>query len=313
MVFGCGRADRHAAWSGRLTIDGSSSVYPLLQAAAEDLHRSHRGLRVTVGMSGTRGGFERFTAGDTDVTAASRPISAGELHAARTHGVRFCEIPIARGGITVAVSRSNHYVDHLTLDELRRVFGDARPARTWAEVRPGWPARPLQVFAPGPDSGSFGDFRRRAFGSDEALRSDLRATEDDNQLVVGVAASPDAVGFFGRAWFARHREQVRAVPLDAGSGPVAPDAAAIAAGAYEPFGRPLFVYVSLSGADRRPQRDAFVRYLLGHARELATELGYVPLEADLLARALQKYLAGDHGTHFTAPGDVRRPLREVYR
>ncbi|MBK8974722.1 MAG: PstS family phosphate ABC transporter substrate-binding protein [Planctomycetes bacterium] len=311
LCAACGPAPGHP--STVVQLDGSSTVLPMSQAAAEDFARREPRARLMVAVSSTRGGFERFTRGEIDVTGASRPILPGEVAQAAARGVEFVELAIAIDGICVVVGRCNDFVEDLDLGELAAVFSGDRGVPTWADVRPGWPRRPIHTFAPGTDSGTQDYFTRRVLQPGEAIRRDAATSEDDHQLVANVAGDPDAITFVGRAYFLARESSLRAIPIDAGAGPVAPTLDAIRAGRYVPLSRPLFLYVRRASLDR-PAVRGFVADYLQRAGTLATELGFVPLPDAVAAAAARKLQARDIGTHFAGiPAVGVEALLERYR
>lgn len=277
-----------AELAGTIRIDGSSTVYPISAAVAEEFMKRHPGVNVTVGVSGTGGGFQKFARGEIEIANASRPIKDPERAAAQQAGIAYVELAVAIDGIAVVVHPGNDWVDHLTVEELRRIWGPGSAVRTWRDVRPGWPDRPIKLYGPGPDSGTFDYFTEAVVGEARAHRSDYTASEDDNVLVVGVSGDRDALGYFGYAYYEENRGALRAVPVDAGQGPVAPTPETLADGRYAPLSRPIFIYVDAEAYRTRPEVRAFVDFYLDHAQELAREVGYVPLPDAVLAEQRAK-------------------------
>ncbi len=289
-----------------VTVDGSSTVYPLTEALAEDFGRARPGARVTIGVAGTGGGLRRFCRGDVDMANASRPISEGERRACQTRGVAFLEIPVAYDGITVVVHPSNTWVDSLSVDDLRRLWRHEAEGAVlrWADLRPGFPDREIHLFGAGVDSGTFDYFTGVVTGAPRDSRGDYTSSEDDHMLVQGVAGDPLALGYFGYAYYEEHREDVRAVPISARPGgvAVAPTPDAIRSGAYHPLSRPVFVYVSVA-ALARPDVEAFVDYYVTHVADVASDVGYVPLDARVHERVQARVRARTTGSLFAdAPG-----------
>lgn len=300
--------------TGRIAIDGSSTVYPITEAVAEDFGDEHGQVRVTVGISGTGGGFKRFVVGETDISDASRPIKARELAAATEGGIAFIEIPVAYDGLSIIVNKANTWATDLTVADLKTIFLDGSTATTWKDVRDTWPDEPIKLFAPGTDSGTFDYFKEVVAGKTGAMRADMSVSEDDNVLVRGVAGNKGALGFFGCAYYFENKDKLRAVPIDGGNGPVMPRPETIENGSYAPFSRPLFIYVSAASA-RRPEVKAFVEFYLTRGPALAEEVGYVKLPADIYARASKRFAAGRTGTAFlNDEGDKPSgTLAQVYR
>lgn len=300
--------------TGKVTIDGSSTVEPITTAIAEEFANEQPNVNVTVGISGTGGGFKRFVVGETDISNASRPIKKEEADSAAKGGVEYVELAVAFDGLTIVVNPSNTWVDKLTMDEIRKIFTTEGNAKTWADVRAGWPAQPIKIFAPGTDSGTFDYFKEEVAGKKGSIRSDMQVSEDDNVLVTGVAGDPNAIGFFGCAYYFENKDKLRAVSVDNGKGAIAPTHDTIQSGAYAPFSRPLFVYVNKKSA-ARPEVKAFVEYYLAHAAAMAEEVGYVKLPAAVYDRAAKNFAALKTGTQFLdAKGEkVHGSISEVYK
>lgn len=284
---------------GRVDVDGSSTVYPITEAAAANFAKQFPNVNVNVGVSGTGGGFERFTKGETDISDASRPIKAEEFDLAVENEVKFVEVPVAYDGLTIVVHKDNDWVDQLTIDEVKKIFNLDTAAKTWSAVRNGWPEEPIKIFAPGTDSGTFDYFKEVVAGKKGSLRDDMSTSEDDNVLVTGVKGSPTSIGFFGYAYFAENRESLKAVPIvNPSSGEaVSPDSVTIESGEYAPFSRPLFIYVNTKSLSR-PEVKKFVNYYLENAAELAAANDYVPLPSSIYERAQNLVRKRTSGTHY---------------
>lgn len=262
--------------AGSIQADGSSTVFPITEAVAEEFMTETEGrVRVTVALSGTGGGFKRFCAGETDISNASRPIAPEELEACRAAGVEPLELPVAWDGQVVVVNPANTFVQCLTVAELKKIWEPGSTVQRWSDVRAGWPADPIKLYGPGTNSGTFDYFTKVIVGEEDASRSDYSASEDDNVLVQGVAGDASALGYFGYAYFHQNRDKLRAVSVDAGQGCVAPETQTIATGTYTPLSHPLFIYVKKSSLER-PEVRQFVDFYLTHAAELSTQVGYVP-------------------------------------
>lgn len=299
---------------GTIRCDGSSTVYPLAEAVAEEFSKAAPGVRVTVGLSGTGGGFKRFCAGETDVSNASRPIKKSEMDSAKAAGIEYIELPVAFDGLSIVVNPKNTWVKSLTVDQIKTIYTADGATKTWKDIDPSWPANPIKVYSPGTDSGTFDYFREVVVGKDGKIRSDMSVSEDDNTLVNGVAGDENAIGYFGCAYYFENKDKVRAVAIDGGKGPVMPTADTILNGTYAPFSRPLFIYVNRKSADR-PETDAFVKYFIAQAPELADDVGYVHLPKELYARALKNWDARKTGTQMSDDKGDTKPgmLAEVYR
>ncbi|HUG41296.1 MAG TPA: PstS family phosphate ABC transporter substrate-binding protein [Longimicrobiales bacterium] len=267
--------------SGRIQVDGSSTVYPVSQAVAEEFMRAEgRAIRVTVSQSGTGGGFQRFCAGETEISDASRPIKDTERQLCERNGVEPVELQVAMDGLTVAVHAANDFATCLTTDELRKVWEPGSTVRLWSEVRAGFPGQPMKLYGPGTSSGTFDYFTEVIMGEEDRSRQDYTASEDDNVLVQGVAGDPGALGYFGYAYYEENRDKLKALAVDGGSGCVPPSRETIASGEYAPLARPMFIYVS-GQALARPEVRSFVEYYMENAEELVPQVGYVPLDASV--------------------------------
>jgi phosphate transport system substrate-binding protein len=244
---------------GAVKIDGSSTVYPITEAVAEEFKRVAPDVRVTVGISGTGGGFKKFTVGETDISDASRPIKKSEHDLAATNKIDYIELPIAYDGLSIVVNKGNYWVDTLTLDEIKKIYLDsAGKAKTWKDVRAGWPDREIKVYGPGTDSGTFDYFKEVIAGDKGSIRGDMSVSEDDNVLVKGVAGDEGAIGFFGCAYYFENKDKLKVVPVvnPKTEKAVEPTPTTIEDGSYAPFSRPLFIYVSTKSAER-PEVQAF--------------------------------------------------------
>jgi phosphate transport system substrate-binding protein len=287
-----------------ITIDGSSTVYPITEAMAEEFQKAEKGAtRVTVGISGTGGGFKKFCRGETDISDASRPIKDSEREACKAAGISFIELPVALDALAVLVNPGNGWVDHLTVEELKKAWEpDAQGKVTsWSQIRPGFPDRPLRLFGAGTDSGTYDYFTEAIVGKEHSSRGDFTASEDDNVLVQGIARDVNALGFFGYAYYHENRDKLRAVPISwKGGKPVAPSFESAMGGTYQPLSRPIFIYVSKQAAEAKPHVRRFVEFYLDpkNAESLVKEVGYVPLPARTYAKVLETFRRGEAGTAF---------------
>lgn len=309
VVAACGGESQQGAAPGGESIaaDGSSTVFPLTEAAAEAFTNSARGgARVTVGESGTGGGFRKFCRGETQVQNASRPISTEEMAACAAANIQFVEIPIAFDGISIVVHPSNP-VSGVTMAELRRAWAPAaeRTVMRWNQINGAFPATDLLLFGPGTASGTFDFFTEAVNGEGGASRTDFTPSEDDNVIVQGVASNPGGLGYFGYAYFDQNRERLKALTVDG----VAPSPETIASGDY-PLSRPMFVYVSAE-ALRRPQVQRFVQFYVSNAATLAPQVGYVPLPAEAYATYAERVRNVETGTAFGGHNDVGASIAEV--
>jgi phosphate transport system substrate-binding protein len=301
--------------SGNIKIDGSSTVYPITEAVAEEFKKAAPNVNVTVGISGTGGGFKRFVVGETDISDASRPIKKEENDKAVENKIEYIEVPVAYDGLTIVVNNKNTWVDKLTVDEIKKIFADGAFAKTWKDVRPTWPDRPIKIFAPGTDSGTFDYFKEVVAGEKGAIRGDMSVSEDDNVLVRGVEGTEDAIGFFGCAYYFENEGKLKAVPVVNPKGEaVLPSPESVEGGTYAPFSRPLFIYVNKKSA-AKPEVKAFVEFYLSHGPALVGEVGYVSLPTAIYSRVEKNFAAGKTGTFFlNEKGEkVHGPLTEVYK
>ena len=267
--------------SGAVVGDGSSTVFPITQAVAEEFTAENPNVEVSVGISGTGGGFEKFCAGETDLQDASRPIEHEEIDACAANGVRYVELKVALDGLSVVVNPSNDWAECLTVDQLKAIWEPGSRIDDWSEIPgAGFPSRPLTLYGAGTDSGTFDYFTDVIVGEEGASRSDYTASEDDNVLVQGVAGDENALGYFGYAYYEQNRDKLRALAIDGGQGCVEPTTETIETGTYAPLSRPLFVYVS-EAALAKPQVVEFIDFYLEVGRELVPQVGYVNVsEAD---------------------------------
>ncbi len=272
--------------SGEIAIDGSSTVYPITAAVAEEFQKLNPDLKITVGFSGTGGGFEKFIAGETDINDASRPIKDKEKTALEEKGIAYKEIKVAYDGLSVVVNHANDFVDYLTVEELKKMWEPSSTVKTWQDVRPEWPAEEIKFFSPGADSGTFDYFTEEVVGESGAIRTDITASEDDNVLVTGVAGEKSAIGFFGYAYYQENKEELKIVPIDSGNGKVEPNEQTVMDGTYSPLSRPLFIYVR-EDALSKEEVKAFVTYYLTEGAALVPQVGYVSLPEEDYASALE--------------------------
>lgn len=286
-----------------IAIDGSSTVYPISEAVAEDFQKTNE-TRVTIAIGGTGGGFQKFCAGEAAISNASRPIKPVEIEACKRNGVEFLELPIAYDGIVVVVNPRNDWVKEMKVEELAKLWSpDAQGKLTrWSQVRAGWPDREIHLFGPGVDSGTFDYFTAATVGKERASRGDYTSSEDDNVLVQGIAADSLALGYFGRAYFEGNRDKLRVVPIDDGKaengdGPMEPTIETVTNGTYQPLSRPLFVYVSRRAAERREVRE-FVDFYLANAARLAPDAGYIALPPFAYELAKARFAAMKTGSVF---------------
>lgn len=301
---------------GEIKVDGSSTVYPVSEAVIAEFGERYPNINVPLGQSGTGSGFKRFIKGETEVSDASRPIKFEEFQLLKKNGIPFVELPIAYDGLTIVVHQENDWVDKLTVEELKKIFTVEGGAKNWSDVREGWPASPISVFAPGTASGTFDYFKEVVAEDGGQLRNDMSTSEDDNVLVTGVSGTREAIGFFGVAYFEENQDKLKAVPIvnpELGEA-VLPTAETIESGDYAPFSRPLFIYVAAETLGR-PDVKLFIKYYLENVPRLAGKTGYVALPKAIYEAAekvVQQRLVGTH--YWTADGEKRTgPVTEVYQ
>jgi phosphate transport system substrate-binding protein len=251
--------------SGKVTVDGSTTVFPLSKAMAEAFRQFNPAVQFVVEFSGTGGGFKKFCAGQVDVAGASRPINSLESEQCKAQRIEYIEVPVAFDSLAVVVNAKNGFVDCLTVNELKAMWEPAAEGKTsqWKQIRSSFPAQPLTLFGPGKDSGTFDYFTLAIVGAESSSRGDYTKSEDDMVIERGVAAEPNALGYFGYAYYQAYQDQLKAVAVDSGKGCVLPSAATVADGTYQPLSRPLFVYVNLAAAARPGGQG--VRTLLSRA------------------------------------------------
>jgi len=275
---------------GEVKIDGSSTVYPITEAIAEEFRVDQPKVKVTVGVSGTGGGFKKFSRGETDINDASRPIKSGEKETCAASNIDFVELTVAYDGLAVLVSPDNDWVDHFTVDELKRIWEPSAQGQVtqWNQIRPEWPDEEFHLYGPGVASGTYDYFTEAIVGESGASRGDYTASEDDNVLVQGIAGDKNSIGFFGLAYYEENREKLRLVGVDNGTGPVTPSLETVKTGTYAPLSRPIFIYVS-SAAVKRPEVIEFVNFYLANAATLVTEIGYIPLPDSEYQKEAQEF------------------------
>jgi phosphate transport system substrate-binding protein len=304
-----------AAAQTAIKMDGSSTVFPISEAMAEEFQISKRGkVRVTVGLSGTGGGFKKFCRGETDISNASRPILAAEMETCRSAGVKYIEVPVAFDALTIVINPKNTWAKTMTVADLKKIWEPGAQGRikTWKQVRPDWPAKPIVLFGPGADSGTFDYFTEAVNGKAKASRGDYTASEDDNTLVQGVIANENALGYFGFAYYQANKDKMTAVAVDAGKGkgPVLPSLENVSNGTYNPLSRPLFWYVR-DTALQRPEVKEFVDFMLTKGSALVAEVGYLPLPDKAYQLALKHVKDGKLGSVFGGEPEVGVTIDEL--
>ena len=274
--------------SGRIEADGSSTVGPYTTAAAEAFRGIEPGVQVTVGVSGTGGGFERFCRGETDLSDASRPIKDEEAAICKEKGIDYVEFQVANDALTVVVNKDNDWATCLTVEQLKTIWNTGSKVNNWNQVDQSFPDQELKLFGPGTDSGTFDYFTAEINGEEGASRSDYAASEDDNIVVQGVGGEQGGLGYFGFSYFEENQDTLKAIEVDGGDGCVAPSVATAQDGSYKPLSRPLFVYVKKESF-ARPEVEAFVKYILDNETTIAESSRFVPLTDAQLAQAKTDY------------------------
>jgi phosphate transport system substrate-binding protein len=300
--------DDIAELGGTIEADGSSTVAPFTEAVIEEFAAVAPGVAVTNGVSGTGGGFKRFVEGETALSNASRPIAEDEVEIAATNGVNWYEFEVCYDGLSVVVNPANDWVDSLTVEQLRDLWIEGSTVTNWSDLNPEWPEEAIELYGPGSDSGTFDYFNESILGDDMAPRTDYQPSEDDNVLVQGVAGSPNALGYFGYAYYLENSDSLRVVPIDGGNGPVEPNHDTIADGSYSPLSRPLFEYVNAEMLQSEPALQEFMRFMLANSGPLAEDVGYIALpgeeiqaQQDKLEGAISGELAPDSAAMEATP------------
>lgn len=298
-----------------IKIDGSSTVYPITEGVAEDFQKMKKNvIKVTVGISGTGGGFKKFCRGETDIQDASRPILEKEMADCRAAGVEYVELPVAFDALTVVMNPKNTFLKSITVDELKKIWEPAAQGKImrWNQVNPAWPDAPIKLFGAGSDSGTFDYFTEAITGKSKASRGDFTASEDDNVLVQGVAQDINAIGYFGYAYYAENTQRLKAVPIieKAGKPAVAPSEASVLDGSYQPLSRPIFIYVSVKSL-AKPEVREFTEYYLKNSAKIAKEVKYVPLPDKAYTIGLEHIAKGKKGTVFGGKNEVGVRIDEL--
>lgn len=282
--------------SGEFEADGSSTLGPLTEAAIEEFAAVAPNVRITNGISGSGSGFERFVNGEIAISNASRQINEEEAALAEQNGIAWYRFDMAYDGITVVVSAENDFVTDLTVEELANIWAADGGVTNWSDVRPEFPAEPIELYGPGTASGTFDYFNEEILGEDRQVRTDYTPSEDDNVLVQGVAGSPYALGYFGFSYYENNQDTLKAVAIDNGNGPVAPTIETIADGSYQPLGRTLYIYVNADELQSRPEIQEFVKFYAATADEIAPDVGYIPLPDDAEQATMDHVLGAIDGS-----------------
>jgi len=297
-------------------IDGSSTVFPITEAVAEDFQKSKKGaVKVTVGISGTGGGFKKFCRNEIDISDASRPILKKEMEECRQAGIEYYELPVAFDALTVVINPKNSFIRQLTIAEMKKMWEPAAQGKVmrWNQVNAAWPDAPMKLFGPGADSGTFDYFTEAVVGKSKSSRGDFTASEDDNVLVQGVSRDANALGYFGFAYYVENKDKLRAVPIVNEKGQaVLPSLEAVEKGLYSPLARPIFIYVNAK-AFSKPEVREFVQYYMTHGAKLSKEVKYVPLPASAYQMAWDHVQKGKKGTVFGGVAEVGVTIEELLR
>ena len=297
-------------------IDGSSTVYPVTEAVAEEFQKAEKNaIKVTVGISGTGGGFKKFCRGETDISGASRPILKSEMEQCAKEGITYFELPVAFDALTVVVNPRNTFLDKgITVEQLKRMWEPSAQGKItkWNQIDPSWPDAPIKLFGAGADSGTFDYFTEAIVGKSKSSRGDFTASEDDNVLVQGVQRDANAIGYFGYAYYAENQAKLKAVPIieKAGKPGVSPSMNTVLDGSYQPLSRPIFVYVNVKSL-AKPEVREFAEYYMKTAAKIAKEVKYVPLPARAYTLGLEHIAKGKKGTVFGGKNEVGVRIDEL--
>jgi phosphate transport system substrate-binding protein len=298
-----------------IKVDGSSTVFPITEAAAEEFQKAQKGkVKVTVGISGTGGGFKKFCRGETDISDASRPIKKKEMEACKEAGIQYIEIPVAYDALTVVINPKNNWAETMTVAELKKIWEPEAQGKItkWSQVNPKWPDAPLKLYGPGADSGTFDYFTEAVNKKEKASRGDFTASEDDNVLVQGVAQDKNALGYFGYAYYAENTAKLKAVKIDGGKGAISPSAKTVEDGTYQPLARPIFIYVNAKSADK-PEVKQFVEFYLKNASTLVKEVKYVPLPPSAYTIGVEHLNKKKLGTVFKGDAAVGVKIEDLMK
>jgi phosphate transport system substrate-binding protein len=301
--------------TGAVKVDGSSTVFPISEAMAEEFMKENSGVKVTVGVSGTGGGFKKFCAGETDISNASRPIKQEEIDLCKTGGIEYVELPVSYDGLSVVVNPANDFATCMTPDELKKMWEPAAEGqiKNWNQIKADFPDKPLGLYGAGTDSGTYDYFTAATVGEEGKSRGDYTASEDDNAIVQGVAGDEGGLGFFGYAYYEENKDKLKVVEIDGGDGCVAPSAETIADGTYKPLSRPEFIYVNKESISK-PEVKAFAEYMLDPANAgLISEVGYVPLPKETITEIQKRLADGKTGTVFGGKPALGLKLADVLK
>ena len=301
-------------YDGKISIDGSSSVYPLTEAVAEEFREINPDIKIMAGVSGTGGGFKKFLRGEIDIANASRPISKGELEEAKRNGISFIELPVSYDGMAVVVSPSNDFVDYITVAELKKIWSPESQGvvNSWKQVRDSWPDRPLNLYGAGTSSGTFDYFTLAINGKAKSSRGDYTASEDDNILVQGVSTDRNSLGYFGLVYYNENKEKLKLIPVKESDEAEAiyPNDSTVQNGLYQPLTRPEFIYVNAESA-KQIHLQQFIRFYMENAASLTREVGYTPLPPEVYQMSYNRFINIKTGSIFENLSVVGTDLREA--
>jgi phosphate transport system substrate-binding protein len=319
LGFACGGGTGPGGEAAVIKIDGSSTVFPITEAVAEEFQKEKQGkVKVTVGISGTGGGFKKFVRGETDISDASRPILTEEMAQAKAAGIEYVELPVAFDALTVVVNPQNNWVTSMTVEELKKIWepGAQGKITNWNQIRPEWPNEKIALFGAGADSGTFDYFTEAIVGKPKSSRGDYTASEDDNVLVQGVEGNKYALGYIPYAYFAPHSARMKAVAIQWDKNkvqePVMPSPENVIAGTYNPLSRPLFIYVNRKSLDK-PAVKEFVEFYMKNVGTLAKEVKYVALSETAYQMAMDRLRTVKTGTGFGGVPEVGLPVEEILK
>ncbi|MDR6226612.1 PstS family phosphate ABC transporter substrate-binding protein [Desmospora profundinema] len=295
LIVGCSSNDPNqgadgaeGGLSGTITIDGSSTVYPLTQAVAEEFMKENPGVQVTVSESGTGGGFQKWALGETDINDASRLIKDEEKEEAAKNDIEPVELKVAFDGISVMVHPENDWVDEISVEDLKKIWEPDSKVKKWSDVNPDWPDKEIKLYAPGTSSGTFDYFTEAIVGEEGASRTDFTASEDDNVLVRGISGDKYSLGYFGYSYYVENKDKLKILAIDEGEGAVEPTEETINEGSYSPLSRPVFIYPSNKALEKE-EVQAFIEFYLENVKDLAAEVGYVALPDEEYEEGKQAY------------------------
>lgn len=299
------------AQTAKISIDGSSTVFPITEAVAEEFQKANK-VNVTVGISGTGGGFKKFCAGEIDISNASRPIKDSEQQACKQAGVEYIELPVAYDALTVVVNPSNTWAKSMTVDQLKKMWSASTQSSVtqWSDIDANWPKQKMAMYAPGTDSGTFDYFNEAITKKDH--RTDFTASEDDNILVQGVSKDKNAIGYFGYAYYEANKSRLKSIAIDNGKGPIAPSRESVEAGTYTPLSRPIFIYVNKKAA-QKPEVRNFVNYYINNASKFSAEVGYIPLPQEAYSALATNFRNNKVGSVFAGRDTIGVKIADLLK